>query len=162
MVSQSASPINLAARWRPLEQRVHTWLGSNILRLTRIALGGIYLWFGILKFLPGLSPAESLAGRTIEALSWGLVKPAVGLPALALLECGIGLALLLNLKPRRVALIVILHLCGTFTPLVLFPSLSFNAVGVPTLVGQYIAKNAVLLAAALNIYLHEFGKGPAT
>ena len=44
-------------------------MANHGLTLLRIALGIVFLWFGALKFLPGLSPAEELAGRTIEALA---------------------------------------------------------------------------------------------
>ncbi len=38
-------------------------------------MGTVYIWFGALKFFPRLSPAHELAGRTIAALSLGLVRP---------------------------------------------------------------------------------------
>ena len=49
----------------------------------RIALGIVFLWFGVLKFFPNLSPAEDLAARTIEQLTLGMVHPDVSLPVLA-------------------------------------------------------------------------------
>ena len=64
------------------------------LLLLRISLGVVFLWFGALKFFPGLSPAHDLASRTIEALSLGTVHTNVSIPILAAWECLIGLGLL--------------------------------------------------------------------
>ncbi len=47
------------------------------LTLLRISLGIVFLWFGVLKFFPELSPAEELATRTIEVLTLGIVQPAL-------------------------------------------------------------------------------------
>src|SRR5579863_671268 len=52
----------------------------------RLSFGIIYLGFGALKLAPGASPAEHLAGETLQSLSNGLLKPAVGLPLLGLYE----------------------------------------------------------------------------
>jgi uncharacterized membrane protein YkgB len=123
--------------------------------LTRASLGVVYLWFGVLKFFPGVSPAEVLAGRTLQFLSFGLVTPGIGLPVLAGWECLIGAMLLANVRPRLVGWMMIFHLLGTFTPLILFPQVSFSGFGVPTLLGQYIAKNLVLMVAALAILLRS-------
>jgi hypothetical protein len=48
-------------------------------------LGFIFFWFGALKFVSGMSPAEDLAARTIEHLTVGTSGPAVSLPVLATL-----------------------------------------------------------------------------
>ncbi len=80
------------------EKQKINW-GVNILRW---GLGFIYLWFGVLKFFPQLSSAEQLAGTTIELMTFGLLKPAVSLPLLALWETAIGLALLTG-KYQRIA-----------------------------------------------------------
>ena len=39
--------------------------------ILRVALGFVFLWFGALKYLPGLSPAQTLALGTIDALTFG-------------------------------------------------------------------------------------------
>src|SRR4028119_1063905 len=62
--------------------------------LARIALGIVFFWFGVLKFFPGLSPAQDLAARTISMLTFGLVGSALSLPILATWECTIGLGFL--------------------------------------------------------------------
>lgn len=159
MITTSTQTGSLSARWGVCEGVVLSWIRERIHVFTRISMGIVYLWFGILKFFPGVSPAEALAGKTLQLLSFGVVPPNVGLPALAIWECLIGLALLANFQPRRVGWMMILHLLGTFTPLVLFPQVSFTGFGVPTLVGQYIAKNLVLFVAALTILLRAEHQG---
>ena len=116
----------------------------------RLALGVVFLWFGALKLIPGLSPAEDLAGRTIEALTFGIVPAAVALPVLALWEVAIGVGLLIGRWMRVTLLLLFVQMAGTVTPLFLFPSETFSQFPfVPTLEGQYIIKNVVLVAAAI-------------
>jgi len=118
----------------------------------RIALGIVFLWFGVLKFFPNLSPAEDLAARTIERLSFGAIQPAVSLPVLAAWESLIGIGLILNRWMRGVLFLLAVQMAGTFTPLVLFPDETFSVWPlVPTLEGQYIIKNIVLIGAAMVV-----------
>ena len=53
------------------------WMARYGIILLRISIGVVFFWFGILKFFPGLSPAETLAIQTIEVLTFGLVKASV-------------------------------------------------------------------------------------
>lgn len=133
-----------------LDQRITRWMAANGLPLLRLALGLVFLWFGALKLIPGLSPAESLAGRTIEALSLGLVPPAVAVPGIGIWESVIGLGLLSGIWMRATLAMLFLHMLGTLTPLVLFPAETFDRFPyAPSLEGQYIIKNAVLIAGAV-------------
>jgi uncharacterized membrane protein YphA (DoxX/SURF4 family) len=120
------------------------------LPLLRISLGVVFLWFGGLKFFPGLSPASDLAARTIETLSFGIVPAKVSMPLLAAWECLIGLGLLLGIFMRATLLLLAFQMAGTLTPLLLFPGEVFTRIPyAPTLEGQYIIKNAVLISAAI-------------
>lgn len=128
------------------------WMARHGPPLLRISLGVVFLWFGVLKFFEGMSPAQDLAGRTIEALSFGLVQPAVSLPLLALWECVIGLGLISGVWLRATLLLLFLQMIGTLTPIFLFPHEVFIRVPyAPTLEGQYIIKNMVLISGALVI-----------
>ena len=62
-----------------VDRRVTTLMADHGLTALRIALGIVFLWFGALKFFPGLSPAQGLATRTIDVLSFGLVPPNVSI-----------------------------------------------------------------------------------
>lgn len=126
-------------------------------RLLVISLGIVYLWFGTLKFFPGISPAESLAKETIHILSFGLIPDNISFLILALWEVAIGVLLLLNVRLKAIIYTALLHIVFTFTPLFLLPAISFNEEHMYslTLVGQYIIKNVVLFSALLMIFPEE-------
>jgi uncharacterized membrane protein YkgB len=135
-----------------LDTNLSRWMARDGVILLRASLGVVYLWFGALKFVPALSPAEGLATRTIEVLTLGAVAPAVSLPALAALECIIGLGLLSGVLMRVTLLLMLGQMIGTVTPLFLFPGEAFLHVPyAPTLEGQYIIKNLVLASAGIVI-----------
>lgn len=140
------------ARFDRLDLAVTTRLAAVAIPFLRIALGVVFLWFGALKFVPGLSPAENLAGRTVKALTLGAVPVAVAVPVLATWEVLIGLGLVTGRFLRATLLLLVVQMLGTLTPLVLFPSETFTSFpAVPTLEGQYILKNLVLVAAAMAV-----------
>jgi uncharacterized membrane protein YkgB len=142
----------LPKRLDRLDKKITGWMGRNGIRLTRIALGIVFTWFGALKFLPGASPAEGLAGRTIERLTFGLVPLATGLLLLAAWEVLIGVGLLLGRFLRLTLLLLFLQMSGAMLPLLLFPEETFRVFPyAPTLEGQYIIKNVVLIAGAIVV-----------
>jgi uncharacterized membrane protein YkgB len=125
-------------------------MADHGLLLLRLALGLVFLWFGALKLVPGLSPAETLAGRTIEVLTLGLVRASTAVPILGVWESLIGLGLLTGIWMRATLLLLFVQMLGTLTPLVLFPAETFDVFPfAPTLEGQYIIKNAVLISGAV-------------
>lgn len=128
-----------------------TFFEAHCVAILRISMGVIFCWFGVLKFVPGLSPAEALAGRTIEALSVGLVHPWLSLPALALFECALGALLISGRYPKMAILFLLAHMIGTFSPALFFPREVFRGFMLPTLVGQYILKNIILIAAGIVV-----------
>ena len=129
------------------------WVAEHGVTVLRISVGIIFFWFGVLKFFPRLSPAEDLAARTIAALSFGIVKPAVSVPLIATWECLIGLSLITGQFVRIALVTMFAHMCGTVTPLVLFPHETWTHVPyAATLEGQYILKNMVLVSAAFVVY----------
>lgn len=138
------------ARLDRLDERITTWMARRGITLLRLSVGFVFIWFGVLKFFPGLSAADELAGRTIEVLTGGRVTPALSLPALAAWECLIGLGLVTRRFMRLTILLLAAQMAGTLTPLVLFPTEVFAQFPfVPTLEGQYILKNAVIISAAI-------------
>jgi uncharacterized membrane protein YkgB len=142
----------IPARFDALDLRITGWMARYGVGLTRVALGVVFVWFGALKLFPALSPAQDLATRTIERLTFGVVTPDVGLPVLAIWEVAIGLGLLLKRALRLVLLLLFVQMAGTLTPLILFPGETFRVVPyAPTLEGQYILKNVVLIASAIVI-----------
>ncbi len=135
-----------------IDARITSWMAQHGVQLLRISLGAVFLWFGILKYFPGLSPATDLAARTMSTLSFGLVPASVALPLLATWECLIGLGLIFRVFMRATLLLLAVQMVGTLTPLMLFPDEVFTRIPyAPTLEGQYIIKNAVLISAAIVI-----------
>lgn len=116
----------------------------------RLAMGPVFLGFGALKFVPGLSPAQDLAVTTTRILTFGLVPDAAALVLVATLECLIGCCLLVGGRLLPVALVLLVpQLVGILSPLVLLPGRLFAGPHHgPTLEGQYVLKDVVLAAAA--------------
>jgi len=128
------------------------WMAEHGVVLLRVSLGIIFLWFGALKFVPDLSPAEVLAQRTIETISFGVVQPPASIILLATVECLIGIGLVSGVLLRVTLLLLWLQMAGTVLPLFLFPHEAFVHVPfAPTLEGQYIIKNMVIISASLVI-----------
>ncbi|MFQ3534964.1 MAG: DoxX family membrane protein [Aggregatilineales bacterium] len=141
-----------AQLFKTVDVRITRWMARYSVPILRIGLGIVFLWFGVLKFFPNLSPAEELATRTIETLTFGIVQPQLALPMLATLETLIGLGLLTGKFMRITLLLLLFQMLGTVTPLFLFPAETFTQFPyAPTLEGQYIIKNIVLVAAGLVI-----------
>jgi uncharacterized membrane protein YphA (DoxX/SURF4 family) len=136
----------------PIDVRLTRWMARYGIVLLRVSLGIVFLWFGFLKFFPGLSPAQDLASRTISVLTFGAIGPGVSVPLLAAWECVIGLGLITGVWMRVVLLLLFMQMLGTLTPIALFPGEVFVRVPyAPTMEGQYIIKNLVLISAAIVV-----------
>lgn len=127
-------------------------MGQYGILLLRISLGLVFLWFGLLKFFPDVSPAQGIATLTIERLTFGLISPEAAIILLAIWETLIGLGLILGIFLRATLFLLFTQMLGTMTPLLLFPADTFIIFPfVPTLEGQYIIKNLVLISAGLVV-----------
>lgn len=127
-------------------------LRANNERLTSTCIGIVYFWFGILKFFPGISPAEQLAKDTMGLMTFGMVPSNFTYISLALWETALGLLFILNIRRKWVIYLALAHMVCTFTPLFFFPETSFQSGGSLTLTGQYIIKNLVIIAALVSIF----------
>ena len=148
---------------RGLELHAVRWMAVNAMSLLKASLGLVFLLFGSLKFFPGLSPAEGLAGETLSTLSFGLLQPAVSLPLLGAWECLLGIGLIAGIEGgarfgrlllRLTIPALFLHLLGTASPLFLAPTEHFcfqPGHHLLTLECQYILKNVVLVSAAIAV-----------
>ena len=121
--------------------------------MARISLFVVFFWFGLLKAI-GLSPAGSLVHGLFDATLAGTVPFAAFYVGFALFECLIGILFLIKGLERVVIPLLFIHMITTFLPLVALPDASWQAPFVPTLVGQYIIKNLVLVAVAIGIAAH--------
>lgn len=139
-------------RYERIDLLLTNWMAQSGILLLRVSLGVVFLWFGALKFFPGMSPAEALASDTISLLTGGILDPVVAIRILATWECVIGLGLISGVFMRATLALLFLQMPGTLLPLFFFPELTFHdAPFLLTLEGQYIIKNAVLVSAGLVI-----------
>ncbi len=134
------------------DDRITLFMRRNGILFLRISLGIIFFWFGFLKFFPGLSPADQIATETINKLTFGIIQPNVSIIILAIWETLIGIGLLSGKYLRITLLLLFTQMIGTMTPLILFPTETFTRFPyAPTLEGQYIIKNLVLICAGLVV-----------
>jgi len=141
-----------SARLHALEERAHGWLIAHSIAILRVTLGVVFLAFGALKFFPGVSPAQNLVESTTDILMFGLVPGAVALVLVATMECVIGLCLISGRAVRSAVYLLIIQLVGILSPLVLLAGRLFDGPhGAPTLEGQYVFKDLILVGAALVV-----------
>lgn len=142
----------LLQRLEAIELALHDWLVAHSIQLLRISLGLVFLGFGFLKFFPGVSPAENLVIATTSHLTFDLVPGSVAIVAVAVLECVIGLWLLSGRALRGAIYLLVIELIGILAPVVLLGDRLFSGPhNAPTLQGQYVLKDVILVAAVLVI-----------
>lgn len=142
-----------------IEDKIIDWMAVNGIYLLRISVGIIFFWFGFQKFFPGISSAEDIATRTIDVLSFGIVVAPYSMPILATWETLIGLGFLTGKFLRVTVVLLYLQMAGTIFPLFVFPDETFYMVPfVPTIEGQYILKNIILITAAMVILAWDQGR----
>ncbi len=120
-----------------------------IKNFARGALFIVYAWFGVLKLFDA-SPANplvsSLLERTLPFISFGQFIVLLGI-----FEVIIGVLFLLPRYRRLTSLLFGLHMVMTTAPLIVLPAVAWQGWFVPSLEGQYMLKNIVLIALALTV-----------
>ena len=112
----------------------------------RVAVAVVFIWFGALKVFD-ISPAADLVSRTVY-----FFPPETFVPILGVWEVVIGICLLYRPLIRVGIFLLFLQLPGTFLPVILLPEVVFRTFPYAlTVEGQYIAKNLVIIGAALVI-----------
>ncbi len=118
--------------------------------LVRIPLFIIFFWFGFLKIVH-LSPAQELVKDTVywmpffDATIWTVI--------IGYWEILIAVFFLFRKTTFIAMILLLLQMTGTFLPLVILPDVTFQNSNplLPTLEGQYIIKNIIIITAALII-----------
>ena len=118
--------------------------------LVRIPLFIIFFWFGFLKII-NLSPAQELVMDTVywmpflSAADWTVV--------IGVWEVFIAVFFLFKRTTFIAMILLMIQMTGTFLPLVILPEVTFQNSNplLPTLEGQYIIKNIIIITAALII-----------
>jgi len=144
------APVGLLHRIAAAEAALKVVLERWSVPALRVSLGLVFVAFGALKFFPGMSPVESLVEATWGVLTFGLVGGPLALVLTAVIETLAGLALISGVFARFGLVMLAVAFVGILSPLVFFPAELFTAAG-PTLLGQYVLKNVVLIAAAMVI-----------
>lgn len=117
----------------------------------RISLGIIFIWFGILKTI-GISPAEPLVKATVGWLPFFTTDGWVII--IGWWEVAIGVFFLFKQTLRIAIGLLAMQMVGTFMPLVILTEVTFQPGGfpyAPTMEGQYIIKNLLIISAALVV-----------
>lgn len=133
--------------WRRIDNAMIQTMREQGVPILRIALGVVFIWFGVLKII-GRSPVGDLVAHTVY---W--VDPAWFVPLLGGWEVVVGVGLLAGRALRLVLFLFWLQMAGTFLVLLLRPDLAFQN-GNPLLLtttGEFVIKNLVLIAAGLVI-----------
>jgi uncharacterized membrane protein YkgB len=134
-----------------IDRRISTFMGRWGTLAVRISFGIIFIWFGILKPL-GISSAEPLVIATVPWLP--VFDGGTWVSIIGWWEVAIGIAFLFRRTIRVAVALLALQMVGTFMPLVLLPDVTFQAGRFPygpTLEGQYIIKNLMIISAALVV-----------
>lgn len=124
--------------------------------ILRSCIGILFLWFGLLKFFPGLSPAEGLATETLDLMTFHLFPRTFLYSSLATIEVALGICLVFTREFRLTFWLLIFHMCCTIMPLFILQEVTF--VNFPyqlTIEGQYIVKNIVIISAAIVLLFNH-------
>lgn len=132
-----------------VDARIITFCKKVSFPFARFALFVVFFWFGFLKII-GQSPAselvENLYNTTIPFMQFGTFLVLFGV-----FECIIGILFLIRGAERVVIPLLIVHMITTCGPLVFLPQETWSGFLIPTLEGQYIIKNLIIIALAMVI-----------
>ena len=118
--------------------------------LIRLPLFIIFFWFGLLKVIE-LSPARQLIIDTVFSMPF--LSAEAWVIVIGYWEMLIAIFFLTKRTTFLAMILLFLQMSGTFMPLILLPDISFQSSNplLPTLEGQYIIKNIIIITAALVI-----------
>ncbi len=138
--------------FKEIDEKIINFLIKVYIPLARISLFVVFFWFGFLKIL-GYSPANPLVGnllhKTLPFFSFNSFIVFFGL-----YEMLLGVLFVIPKVERLAIFLLMIHMFTTFLPLVFLPQMTWQKLLVPTLEGQYIIKNLVIISLALVIGAH--------
>lgn len=118
----------------------------------RVALLVVFFWFGILKII-GTSPANPMVAdllqNTMPFVTWETF-----IIFFAIYEILIGITFVIPKLERLAIALLIPHMIMTCLPLIFLPEMTWQGTFTPTIEGQYIIKNLVIIALAMGIAAH--------
>ncbi len=134
-----------------IDQKISTFMERWGILAVRVSFGIIFIWFGILKPM-GISAAESLVLATVPWLP--VFEGQTWVAIIGWWEVLIGIAFLFPQLIRVAIGLLALQMVGTFMPLLFLPEVTFQPGKIPfgpTMEGQYIIKNLMIISAALVV-----------
>lgn len=140
--------MNFKNNYFVLEQKVARLMNKWSIPAIRISFAIIFIWFGILKPFD-VSSAEVLLKATVAWLPFG--SPEFWLVVIGWWEVAIGVTFLFPKTTKIAILLLFTQMVGTFMPLFFLPEVTFQNGNIltPTMEGQYIIKNVMIISAAL-------------
>lgn len=141
------------------EEKLGSFSRSIFVTWARLSLFIIYFWFGILKIL-GFSPATQLVHNLFD-VTINFMPFDTFFILFSCFEVLIGILFLFPRLTNIAVPLVFLHIFTTTMPLVLLPGEIWTSFMVPTLEGQYIIKNLLIIACALGVVGYQ-KKKPST
>jgi uncharacterized membrane protein YkgB len=128
------------------------WMSRYSLVFLRYSLAVIFIWFGLLKFIPGMSPTVDVIENVTNKIFFGIVPAWTAVYGLAAVECLIGFGLLLNIFMRLTLLGLFIQMIATSTPVFILPDIVFSKIPFGlTIDGHHIIKNLILIGAGLTL-----------
>lgn len=126
----------------------------RVIWLGRLSMGVVFIWFGLLKII-GVSPANDLVRALLEK-TLPFIPFSGFIVFLGMWEALIGLLFLFPKLTKWAFLLLIAQMITTLGPLVLLPDMAWQQfLLVPTLEGQYILKNLVLISLGAMLYVQR-------
>lgn len=132
--------------FKRIDKRISIFLQRISPTFSRLALFIVFFWFGALKVV-AISPAnpliESLLEKTFSFISFENFVIFLGV-----YEMFIGIIFLIPRLERVAVIFLIPHMITTSLPLFFLPAVTWQGFLMPTLEGQYVIKNLVIVALA--------------
>jgi uncharacterized membrane protein YkgB len=122
---------------------------------SHVALFIVFVWFGALKVFD-LSPATPLVTELLSRITGIIpfhISPDLFVMLFGGFEVVIGLCFIIPRLQRAGLILLVPHMVTTILPLFLLPGIAWQGILAPTLEGQYIVKNVVIIALAISIYV---------
>lgn len=126
--------------------------------LARFSMFVVFFWFGVLKII-GTSPAngmvQDLMRATLPFMTWETF-----IILFSIYEMIIGISFIIPRLERLAIALLIPHMVMTALPLIFLQAMTWQGFLTPSLEGQYIIKNLVIVALAVGIaaHLHPLNK----
>ncbi len=144
---------NIEKEIESFDLKVIHFMKKFSLPMARWAIFIVYFWFGILKVF-SLSPANPLVAELLEKTLHGFISFNNFIILFGLFEMLIAFVFIIKGMERLAFLLLVIHLITTIMPLFLLPAVAWQSFMIPTLEGQYILKNVLIIATAMGIVSH--------